>query len=337
MHTYQPAKFLTGKALESALSAAPRQPPALIEGLLYERSILLVSGDPGVGKSTTIANIIAQSCSGLPVFGMLNTPRPLRNLYIPFERGKEEILPRLLHLREVNPIIASNLYIYESDDCPIPNLLSEKDQEYLIAEIERNCPDGIDCIFYDPIYQSVLGGLSNEDRVSVLCRFNTRIVRHFRCATFLAHHTVKKQLDRDGIAIEKEDPFYGSQFLKAHCTGSYYLRLNKETEGCIWLCKKDNWSVHLDKIPLRYHPENYLCTVEGQQSEMTVHDRMLVLFRPHKMSNKTFSFNEIKGCLQGVSTSYLRRQLDTPFWQAALTRIKSSGKATLYQVSPNIG
>src|SRR3990167_6813869 len=105
---------LTGEVLKTALNEINPERKALIEGFLYERSILMISADPGAGKSTLTAQAIAQMSCGLPVFGCLFVPRPIQCYYISFERGREEILERLKVMQDIIPMDFSNIYINDS-------------------------------------------------------------------------------------------------------------------------------------------------------------------------------------------------------------------------------
>lgn len=326
---YEPA--ITGETLKQRLLDQEEQAKPLVDGLLYENSIILISADPGLGKSTLIANMIAQMSSGLPVFGGLIVPRPLKCYYIPFERGEHEVLERLKHMEKVIPFTHSNLFIFSNKNCPTPNLLDSRDQDFIMASIEQDCKKP-DVVIYDPIYACVNGGLSDETRVSIFTRFNTRLMKYFGCATWLNHHTVKTSYDRDGNAIEKEDPFYGSQFLKAHCTGAYYVKANQRSEGTIFIKKKDSHSNLIDKIPLRYEHETYTSVLDGVSLDASAKDKVLAAIRTFKGLNKPFTFSDLKGCVIGVSNSRLRQLLCTPQIASMLEKSKSPGASTLYTV-----
>ena len=330
---YSYTAALTGTALDLALEQTADSRPALIEGLLYEHSVLLVSADGGTGKSTLVANVMAQASLGLPVFNALYCPRPLTCYYIPFERGSEEIRERLKHIRKAIPFATERLFIF-NHPAWMPNLYARSDQDFLLASILRDCPAKPDIVFYDPIYQAVAGGLCNEDRVSIFLRFNTRLMNELGCATWLNHHTGKPGYTSDGMKIEKEDPYYGSSFLRNHCTGSYYV---KEHEGgTTWLEKKDNLKAMLKKLVLTYDTETYTSTVEDQSDGLSVEDRLRIILRRMKHEQKAFTFKQIEGCLPGVSTSRLRALFSTPHITANLKKVKSLGQATLYEVDGSI-
>lgn len=330
--TYKPA--LTGAALDTALEVTAEIRPALIEGLVYERTVLLVSADGGAGKSTLVANVIAQASLGLPVFQTLHVPRPLLCYYIPFERGSEEIRERLKHMRQAIPFNTSNIRIFDNDDF-LPNLYEKADQDFLLGSIAQDCPDRPpDIVFYDPIYQAVAGGLCNEDRVSIFIRFNVRLMKQFGCATWLNHHTGKQSYASDGTKIEKDDPYYGSSFLRNHCTGSYYVKVTDN--GTVWMEKKDNLKALLKKLVLTYEDETYTSYFKEHLEGLSASDRLKIVLRQFKSQGASFTFKQVGGCITGVSNARLRQLFYTPHFSDVLKKQITLGGNTLYTVEGEI-
>lgn len=324
---------LTGSTLESALGQVAHVRPALIEGLLYANSVLLVSADAGVGKSTILINALAQASVGLPVFQALYVPRPLRCYYIPFERGTDEVLERLYHIRQSILFNPENLIIFHNPYHASLNLYDPRDQQGLLDSIAKDCgaipPD---VVAYDPIYQAVAGGLCNEDKVSIFIRFNVQLMATFGCATWLNHHTGKPIYNQGGSIVEKDDPYYGSSYLRNHCTGSYYLKKNAEGDGTILLKKKDNLDTLLDKMILHYNPESYTSYIKENLGGLSVSDRLNMVFRKAYLEGQKLTFRQIQGCLMGVSTSHLRRLIETAQTTEFIKKHKSNGEPTLYEV-----
>lgn len=321
---------LTGKPLHDAINANPASRIALIEGLLYENSVLMVSADPGLGKSTIVACAMAQASAGLPVFGYLTVPRPILTYYIPFERGSQEILERLKHMASVIPMDYENIILNEN--FMGLNVIDSKHADLIIEIIHKDIGSRkLDLIVLDPIYSAVSGGLSSDEKASMFTRFSTRLQAEFHCSNWLNHHTVKTSYtSTTGEPIEKSDPFYGSQWLKAHCTAAYYMKENPKIEGVSLINKKDSHGNLLKEIPLTFEPETYTSFMPAATMETPVKDRLLMFYRTIKKSNKSVTFGEIKGCLMGVSHSHLRRVLETPPYNTAFTKSKSIGKSTLY-------
>lgn len=320
----------TGAELKTRINTAREARPPIIEGLIHERSVIMNSSDPGAGKSTVMATVIAQSSLGIPVFGQLFVPKPVVSYLIPFERGSQEIEERLKHIQGSIPMEYDNIYINEH--FMGLNVINDAHADDIVRNIRNDIGSRkLDVIWLDPIYASVAGGLSNDDKASLFTRFSTRLQVEFDCAIFMNHHTVKASYSSEmGTRIEKDDPFYGSQWLKAHCTGGFYMKRDPKDAGPTFICKKDSHSCLLPQIKLVYEASNYTVFMAELDKTTPAKDRLLMLYRTFKKTNKTTTFNEIQGCLMGVSHSHLRRLLETPPFNTAFKKITTNGMSTLY-------
>lgn len=325
----------SGEDLKLRINTAKESRPPLIEGLVHERSVIMTSSDPGCGKSTITAVIIAQSSIGLPVFGQLFVPRPLIHYYIPFERGSQEIEERFKHIQSSIPIKYSNIHVNEK--FMGMNVINDKHADEICSNIHRDIKkhnQKIDILWLDPIYSSVAGGLSGDEKASLFTRFSTRLQVEFNCAIYMNHHTVKASYSsQDGMVIDKEDPFYGSQWLKAHATGAYYMKRSQSDQGPVLINKKDSHSCLLPKINLIYEPENYTVFMQGIDKTIPAKDRLLMAYRIFYKNGKPVTFREIQGALGGVSDSHLRQLLTLPPYDRAFVKSNSNGSSTLYTPS----
>lgn len=326
---------VSGEALKEELTKAPEARKPIIEGFLYEHSSLMVSSDPGLGKSTLLVSAFAQLSCGLPVWGSLYVPRPMKVYYIPFERGLQEATERLKHISEAVPINFDNFYINENFIGL--NVTDSKHADFIIKVIGQDCPKP-DVIAFDPIYAAVAGGLSTDEKASQFCRFSARVQHEFGCSVWLNHHTVKPQLF-EGKPAQRSDPFYGSQWLKAHVTASYHLK--EGSDGSVVLDnKKDSHGNLRKKIVLGYNPENYTNFAIGIESSATQKERGIMFFRTCFHAKKQFTFKQYKeavmGCTEGVSDSHPRELLRTPPFITSYKKHKSIGGSTLYEVTCEI-
>lgn len=333
MTTYARKPGLTGHALDLAINKTADERPALIEGFLYEQSVLMVSADPGCGKSTVVACAIAQMSAGLPVFNQLHVPKPVFSYYIPFERGAQEIEERFKQMRHTIPMDFNNIAVNEN--FVGYNVVNDNHADEMIFNIRKDCEHHggrPDLIIMDPIYAAVSGGLSTDEKASQFVRFSARLVKEFHCSIWMNHHTVKTSYDGEGRAVQKDDPFYGSQWLKAHCTAAYYMKRD-EKDGVVMFKKKDSHGNLISKIPLAYDPDTYSSFIEGDfENALPAKDRAISFLRICRKNKKTFTFREFEGCLQGISTSRARVLLNTPPIAESITKHKSLGSATLYEV-----
>ena len=323
---------ISGNNLLEEIIKSHIERPALIEGFLHEHSSLMLAADPGVGKSVLMICAFAQASAGLPVFNKLMCSRPLRCYYIPFERGMQEAIERLKCMKEVVPFDYDNLFINEN--FVGLDVTNSKHADLIIKIIQQDCPEGVDIVGIDPIYASVSGGLSTDEKASSFCRFSARLQQTLKCSVWLNHHTVKQQVDQAGKTIERSDPFYGSQWLKAHVTASYHMKQSKD--GILLENKKDSHGNLIKKINLGYNQEFYTCYAVNVEDVVVKKDRALVFLRTCFQVGKSFYFSEffdaLGGVNQGVSTTYARRLLCTPPLFESIIRHKTNGERTLYEV-----
>ncbi len=326
-------KAVTGNVLRDEVHAAPEHRIPLIQGFLYEKSVLMISSDPGLGKSVVATCAMAQMSCGVPVFGALEVPKPVNCYYLPLERGKEEVYERLRKMEEVIPINYNNIWVNENFiGC---DLTQHSIALELIETIKYDCPK-IQVLFLDPIYQAVAGDLASGQVGSKFSRFSAFIQHELGCSNWLNHHTSRDTYSLYGRKIEKNDPFYGSQWLKAHCTGAYYLKECKDTDGVILMRKKDSHSNLLSNIPLGFDDETYVCDLRGAMADTPVTERLETFLKSCKKSNKKFTFRQLEGCMVGVSTSYLRELIRHPQYTPYLKKHKNIGSSTLYEVLEGI-
>lgn len=321
---------ITGSALEIEINTTPPERKSLVEGFLHEYSVLMISADSGTGKSVIMATALAQMTCGSPVFGALQVPRPLRCYYIPFERGRREIEERLLHISSTVKPNYDNLWI--NDNFMGMNVIERSDADAIVNTIRKDCPNP-DVIFIDPIYQSVAGGLSNDEKASMFTRFSTRLQVEFNCTNWLSHHTVKDTFSQQtGKKIEKDDPFYGSTWLKAHCTAAYFMKRDPSNGGVILTCKKDSHSNMIKSFTLGYDPENYISFCDDVDLQIPHFERFKSFINNCFNCKKMFIFSDLERCLKGVSHATLRRYLIHPVIKDFIKKHKNNGKNTLYEV-----
>lgn len=323
----------SGKLLEDEVNKAHQARQPIIEGFLYEHSILMVASDPGLGKSILMTSAFAQMSAGLPVWSSLFVPHPMKCYKIPFERGLQEDAERLKHMQNTIPIVWENLFINENFIGL--DVTNSKHADFIIDTIRKDCPNP-NVVGLDPIYASVAGGLSTDEKASQFCRFSARLQHEFNCSVWLNHHTVKAQLNRDGDVTSRPDPFYGSQWLKAHVTASYHLK--EGSDGGILLDKKkDSHGNLISLISLGYNADDYTSYAIGIEQASTKKEKALIFFRTCYTTKKQFTFKEfvtsLGGVWKGVYDSYARELLRTPPFDDAHIKHKSTGGSTIHEVT----
>lgn len=315
---------LHGDIIKQGVNNPAPKRPAIAEGLIYCKSCLMIAADPGAGKSTLSLQTAMELTAGLPVFGALAVPRPMRVYYIQKERGPEEIFERMAAIQQTVPWNPENFWL--DSELQRLNFANEAHANLVISRIARYKPD---IIYIDPIYPGTKG-LSKDEVASAYCDFLIGLEKETQASIWLNHHT-SRDVYHQGAKVERDDPFYGSQWLKAHVTGSYYVTTTER--GTNWKVKKSNHKNLLKEFDLSFDHETYCSTLEGHS--MTATNRFMLFLEAKRRENKVFTFSEAIAYL-GCTVSRGRQIFCTPPFSDMLTRSKSNGKATLYTVTPHL-
>lgn len=311
---------ITGQQLLDRVVNLPEHVP-IIEGLLYEHDSLMVASDSGKGKSLISIQVALHLSKATAVFGALTVSRPMRIWYLQMERHENESLERINKLMnnfEWNP---DNFFL--DTEPQILNFINP--DHYKILEA-RGLSIKPDVIFIDPLY-GVAQGLSQDKIASEVSKCFTMLKKKLNCAIWINHHIVKDQYF-EGKKVDKEDPFYGAVWIRAHVTGSYYM---KQTDtGVEFLKKKDNHDVLLSHITTTYDNETYLSTVDPDKFNYP--DRLKIFINQVNFkAKKTFTFSECHAFV-GCAVRTLRNLLNAHPYLDMLKRHKASGSKTLYEI-----
>lgn len=318
-------KALTGSVLKSAYSEAREQRKAIADGFLYEQTINMIVADPGTGKSTIAVQVALELAAGLPVFGLFQVPKTFKVLYIQTERNIIELLERIETISKVYPIRTDNLTI--TDEYQRFNLLNTEHSRLFIECIKRDCP-GVEMIFIDPIYALVAGGLKEDVPASAFTKTMSNLQKETNATLWYNHHTVKPHYEK-GVKYEREDPFYGSQWIKAHVTSSFHLK--ECTGGVEMVKKKDNYKLMPDRITLEFNPETGLCDIPF--TELPASERVKNFIRSQAQIGREFTFKDIEASTR-VCTRHLRELLVHSSISDMLIVVSSKGNKNLYKVAP---
>lgn len=322
------ADVLSGESLKSLVHATKPTREAFIEGLLYQRSILMLAADPGTGKSVLALQMAAQLSAGTPVFGQLHVPKPRTTLIIQAERDLDEVMERLKFMEGSFPIDYERLIIdKELQGINVMDSNHQKIAMKRIAFIFSKRP--FEHAVFDPIYAMVSGGLSKDEPATLFTRFSSAIQTQFGCANTLIHHTNRGGRDEGGKRTEGD--IYGSRWLEAHVTAAFLIRKrDREGTGTLWECAKNSHGNLLDKIELQFDPSSYLSFMPTNGDHITGIDRLMMYLRAAKKYNKTFTFDDMKvGAL--LSNARLRDIMTGQYIVDNLLVVNTIGRKKLYQ------
>ncbi len=314
----------TGEALFVEVVKSHDKRKAFAEGLIYEQTITMCAADPGAGKSTVSTQMAMELAAGVPVFGYFHVPKPCKVLYIQSERGLVEIFERMNLLKETIPLEDGNLFI--TDQFQKLNLTKPDHAELFLDYIKLHCPDP-EIIIIDPIYSMIRGGLKDDIPASIFTNLMSVLQKQTGASLWYNHHTVKSQQNHKGETIVRDDPFYGSQWLKAHVTGSFHL---KECNGGVVLdLKKDNYRILPEKIALNYDSETGMCRVF--ENSLSPKERMKKFLDKRKMDKKDFTFADIEAETL-LCTRVVRRVTCTPDFLDHVNVVTGSKNKKIYKI-----
>ena len=314
---------LTGEVLKLQVANASKETrKAYAEGLIYEDSCIMLSADPGTGKSTLVLQMALQLSAGVPLFGSLVVPAPIKVYYIQKERPQKEVMERLFAFGTSIPINWDNLILDSS--IQFVNLSNLSMAKTLAERIKRFEPK---LVIVDPIGAGT-AGLTKDEVANNFASLLNYIQSQVGNSYALTHHTSRESYDKDGDKIQKDKPFFGSQWLDALVTGHYHV--TKTESGSRWRKTKDNYALLLKDLNLTYNGESMLSYL--RTDGLNVHDRILNYIKVIKSSGKTtFTFREMVTNL-GVSDSRARDTLALPTFLNLLSKHKSSGESTIYEI-----
>ena len=313
---------LSGQNLLDELSKAKEKRPALVEGLFYQTTLNMLYADAGCGKSTICVQLAMEMSAGVPVFGAFHVPKKLKVLYLQMERPLAEALERIDAMRKVLPLNEDNLTI--TDKYQAFNLADQNHANVFIECVLRDAPNA-DVIIIDPIYCTVVGGFKEEVPVAGFNKTMSRLQVATNATLIYSHHTTKTAYHA-GEKVDKEDPFYGSNWVKAHVTGMYYIK--NSPKGTFWKNTKDNYGGMVNEISLLFDGETGISHVEFE--DMPAIEKVRLYLRSRFEDGETFTFNDIQAATK-VCTRRLRELLVHSSIKGCLEVVNTNKNKHLYK------
>lgn len=314
---------LTGQELRSWVDQPKPKREFMAEGLINEKSCVLIAADSGTGKSVVSLQVALQLSCGMPLFGALEVKRPFKCYYIQKERPREEIGERIEYMQKAIPWEPSNFIL--DDQLQAFNLARESNWRPII---DRVAEAHSDIIFIDPIYAGT-PGLSKDEVASSFTTFLTMLEQETGATVWLNHHTPKDTYSTTGDKIEKADPIYGSTWIKAHVTAAYHM---VEYDGGVQLVrKKDSHLNLLENIQFEFDPETYISTAKGDWG--SGHDKLLLFINRMEKTDKQFTIDEVKAATN-LSRASVLRHFATGHFKDRIRNVSAKGIKGLYAVNP---
>lgn len=278
---------ISGGEFQEAIRNRPPAREALAEDFLYKRTCTMVAADPGSGKSTVFTQAILEMSAGHPVFGYFHVPRPVNTYYIQLEGSFDETLERIGYMEPVC------LPDYDNLVWDMPSMLNCMDMISVTQTLQRiqrwdKIPD---LIVVDPIYMAIMGDLAKGEVSSALVHFAQRLKRAFDCAVILIHHTHRTKYSNEGTKVHEEDPYYGSQWLKAHVDVGYHLKKSDDGhQGVDLINKKSRGGEVQPHISLKFDPATFTCKPTNPRNPASAESLVIAHLERMTRQNQTTDF-----------------------------------------------
>lgn len=195
-------RVLDAQALEKECRRSGR--PYLIDGLIPERSLGLLVGDSGIGKSPLAYQIGVCVAAGIPFLGM--AAQKARVLYLDFENGLQDvngIITQLSkHLGLAEP--PDDLLLWNINDS-LPNWGQHGHDAFGLI---RDVKPGL--VFIDPISALYPKAERNNDDATELYQAFRKVIRNCGASIVSLHHRKKPISPRPGetvVAQSLEDDY----------------------------------------------------------------------------------------------------------------------------------
>lgn len=234
----------------------------IIEHLIYDRDVVCLIADPGVGKSILALQLLFSLTAGHPFLETYLIRKKCSVLYLQTEGDRAETIERINAMKKQ----------YGVDDTKWAHLN--------LPGIHLNTPEGLnkfvayanqsgmkyDVIIIDPLYTTVKGSMTSDEVATDWVR-NLRTIREvYGCAFVILHHDNKEQRSQDGEIIPRnKNAVFGSIFWGAFFNSTFKLHIKANGHRMLAGGKQRSGNI-VDGIELELmqpYPLYYKQVVEG--------------------------------------------------------------------------
>lgn len=271
---------------------------ALVEDFIFKDTINMFYSEPGAGKSVIGINMLASMSRGLPVFGMFNTQKELKCLYMQLEGSRDEQLGRLQSIREVVNFNAMNIGWWDNS----LNVESRESIKMARDVISKTKPE---VIFIDSLYCLTGVGLSKEQGFLPV-KLLIEELRKVNNSTFIIFHHCQKPQYHEGEKIEKDDPFLGSQYMKAFFDMTFFIKRKEKNQVVMEMKKELRNAEAIDKIVLDFDRANWVVLANQDLTSKPYRVQIINFLKSKFSKGKDTDTNEIVKTF-GLTKRQLRR------------------------------
>ena len=265
----------------------------LANGFIADNSITMLYATDGIGKSLIGIQAALELSSGLPVFKTFDVEKKYKIIYCMAERSIKEPLKRIKSMIQdvdlAGKIDFSNFTItteFQGRDVGNPS-----EAEALLNKLKEHAEvmEGIDIVFFDPLYALVKGDLKDDKAINGVFNFFRRVGNELGANVFFVHHENRGSREVGATSRTGQD-FYGNKFISGLCTAVWHMVKPKDDQfKTIILNEKDSESCLLQKFSLIYDPE--FNTVRADTSVSPKNRKILIEQFLKKQKDKGLSFD----------------------------------------------
>lgn len=306
----KPVTRFTGDILKSSIQATTPERKPLIEGLVYEKSALMLYADDGSGKSVlTLQACMQATVAESKVFDEFHVPRACSVLYFQMERHQDESFERMKHLIDTFPFDPLKFCLsVELQGIDLQTIKGKIDALKHVLSCASELPFIPDIVAFDPIYTMTAGGLETAEACNAITSFFRLVQLSLSCTIIATSHTNRGIRDPEQAGKRVGQDMYGNRFLSAFFTGSYHIQCKPEGTGTIWKLDKNSQKNLEKKFELIYDASNYRSFFHLDDSKLDKKDKLDMFLKTCKLQNKTFDIDQMMA-YSGLSPSKLRGHL----------------------------
>lgn len=315
------AEYLTGFDLHNFLENPLIGQDAIVEGLIFKDTINIFYSEPACGKSVIAVNMLASMSCGALVFGYLPMRKPVRCSYLQLEGSRDEQLGRFKEMLTEIPANLDNI-CWHTSPIFVENSFS---QQEMFKELKFFKPE---VIFIDSFYCLTSKGLSSEEGFLPV-RQMIRMIRDLTGATIIIlHHSSKIQYE-GGVKVEKDDPFLGSQYLKAFADFMLYMKRTGENKVVMKTTKAQRNNEGVKQITLQFNKINWIVkAVPEETCKSAVGEVCDYLHKAFKKEKSVTSDMILKET--GLTKRHIRRMKNDGHFNHLCWFEETDGKSTLW-------
>lgn len=315
-------EYLTGIDLHAFLENPLLGQDAFVEGLIFKDTINIFYSEPACGKSVIAVNMLASMSSGSDVFGHFPMKRPVRCSYLQLEGSRDEQLGRF---KEMMTEIKVNLDNICWHDSPI-FVENPHTQQVVFEELEAYKPE---VIFIDSFYCLTSKGLSREEGFLPVRQLVKQIKALTGATIIILHHSLKIQYD-GSKKVEKDDPFLGSQYVKAFVDFMVYLKRDGENKVIMTTTKAQRNNEGIKKVTLIFNKATWTVKVVPEETcKTSVGEILDYLNKVFKKDNEVTYEMIVKNT--GLTKRHIRRLKNDGYFNNLCSFIENDGFPTIWK------